>query len=55
MINSITVTNHLDESVKLELRFPEKSGFLVQGVTGLGPSKANINSTELSTTDGSVV
>jgi len=50
---SITVTNHLDETIILELRSPEKSGLLIQEVTGLGPSKANINSTELSTMDGS--
>jgi hypothetical protein len=54
MIKSITVTNHLGESIKLELRSPEKTGFLVQEITGLGPSKASINSTELSTTDGSI-
>lgn len=54
MIKSITVTNHLDDSLKLELAFPEKSGFAVLGVDGLGPSKANINSTELSTSDGSI-
>lgn len=54
MIKSITVTNHLDESIVLELRSPEKSGLLIQDITGLGPSKANINSTELSTIDGSV-
>lgn len=53
MIKSITVTNHLDESIILELRAPEKSGLLVKEVTGLGPSKASINSTELSTMDGS--
>lgn len=54
MIKSITVTNHLGESIKLELRFPEKSGFAVLGIDGLGPSKANINTSELSTTDGSL-
>lgn len=54
MIKSITATNYLGESIKLELRFPEKSGFVVQEITGLGPSKANINSTELSTSDGSL-
>lgn len=54
MIKSVTVTNHLDESIVLELRSPEKSGLLIQDITGLGPSKANINSTELSTIDGSV-
>lgn len=54
MIKSITVTNHLDESIKLELGFPEKSGFLIQEITGLGPGKADINFTEIATGDGSV-
>jgi hypothetical protein len=54
MINSETITNYLGESITLELRFPEKSGFLVQGISGLGPSKAAINSTESATSDGSV-
>jgi len=54
MINKITVTNHLNESLTLELAFPEKSGFVVRGVTGLGPPKAMINTVELSTSDGSV-
>lgn len=52
MIKSITVTNHLGESITIELRRPEKSGFLVRNIQGLGPSKATINSTELSTMDG---
>ena len=52
MIKSVTITNHLGESIKMELRFPEKSGFLIQDITGLGPTKANINLTELSTSDG---
>lgn len=54
MINSVTVTNHRGESMTIELRNPENSGFLVREITGLGPSKATINSTELSTSDGSV-
>jgi len=54
MIKAITTTNYLGESIKMELRFPEKSGFVIQSITGLGPSKANINSTELSTADGSL-
>jgi hypothetical protein len=53
MIKSVAVTNHLGETVELELRFPEKSGFLIRGIEGLGPPKANINTTELSTSDGS--
>jgi hypothetical protein len=56
MINSVTVTNHLGDSVTLELRFPEKSGFLISegGITGLEPPKANINITEVSTMDGAI-
>lgn len=54
MIKSVTITNHLDESITLELMFPEKSGFVVQEITGLGPAKANINTTNLATTDGSI-
>ena len=54
MIKSVTVINHLNESVKMELRSPEKSGFLIQDITGLGPAKANVNSTEMATSDGSI-
>lgn len=54
MIKSITVTNHLGESVVLELRSPEKSGFLIQDVSGLGPAKALINTSEIVTNDGAI-
>lgn len=52
MIKSITVTNYLGESMTMELTRPEKSGFIVQSVTGLGPGKATVNTTEVSTSDG---
>lgn len=54
MIKSITVTNHRGESLLLEMGFPEKSGFLIQEITGLGPTKANINTTEISGADGAL-
>lgn len=54
MIKSFTVTNYLGDSIKLDMGRPEKSGFLVKSVSGLGPSKANINTTEVSTNDGSL-
>lgn len=54
MIKSITVTNYLGDSIKLDLARPEESGFVVQSVTGLGPGEANINTTEVSTNDGSL-
>lgn len=54
MIRAVTVTNYLGESKRFELAFPEKSGFAVQSISGLGPSKADINTTEISTNDGSL-
>lgn len=54
MIKSFTITNYLGDSIKLELGRPEKSGFLIASVSGLGPTKANINTTEISTNDGSM-
>lgn len=54
MIKAITITNHLGESVRLELSDPEKSGFAVKKIDGLGPVKANINFTELATNDGAI-
>ena len=52
MIKSITATNYLGESIKMELARPEKSGFIVTSITGLGPGKAYVNTTEVSTDDG---
>lgn len=54
MIQSVTVTNPKGNSLKLVLRDPESSGLIIQEISGLGPSKANINSTELATMDGSI-
>ena len=52
MIKSITVTNYIGESIILELTRPEKSGFIIKSVDGLGPAKANVNMTTLAATDG---
>ena len=52
MIKSITVTNYLGETLTLELARPELSGLAVKAITGLGPGKATINSSELPTIDG---
>lgn len=54
MIYSIVVTNYLGDRIKLELRKPDVSGFLIKSITGLGPAKANVNTTEVSTNDGSL-
>ena len=54
MIKSVRIVNHLNESITLELARPEKSGFAILSIEGLGPSKATINSTEVSTMDGAI-
>jgi len=54
MIESITITNHMDESLTLELRNPASSGLLIQEINGLGPSKANINTTDFANSDGAL-
>lgn len=54
MIKSLTVTNHVGESLTLELTRPEKSGLIVQSIEGLGPPKATVNMTELGLSDGSI-
>lgn len=54
MIKSIIVTNHNGESLKLDLFHPEESGLIVKSISGLGPPKANINSTDLATADGAI-
>ena len=54
MIKSITVTNYRGDSLKLELTRPQDSGFIIESVTGLGPGKANINTSEVSTNDGAL-
>lgn len=54
MIKSITVVNYEDEQLKLTLTDPYSTGLCITSITGLGPPKANINSTELASSDGSV-
>ena len=54
MIKSVIITNHLDESIKLDLFNPEESGFIIKSIEGLGPVKANINFKELATNDGAI-
>ncbi len=54
MIQKVIITNYLGESLELELRRPEKSGFYIESITGLGPGKANINTTDIATDDGAI-
>ena len=54
MINSIEVINYLGESEVFELARPEKLGLAIKNIDGLGPGKANINTTAIASYDGSV-
>lgn len=54
MIYSLAVTNFLGDRIRLELGKPENTGFLIKSITGLGPAKANVNTTEVATNDGSM-
>ena len=54
MIKSVKITNYLNESIELEMRFPEKSGFLIRDIQGVGAGKADINTSDLANDDGSI-
>lgn len=54
MLKAVTVTNYLGNSLKLELMNPASSGFAIRKIDGLGPAKAGINVTDVSTNDGSL-
>ena len=54
MLRSITVTNFLGESLFLDLFNPYDTGLIITSITGIGPAKANVNTTELAVSDGSI-
>lgn len=55
MIKSISITNYLGEKIDIKLSelFPD-NGLMVKSISGLGPAKANINTTPLATNDGTL-
>lgn len=58
MIKSIEVVNFLggveNESKVIELGAPETSGLWVKSIKGIGPGKANINTTDMASSDGGI-
>lgn len=54
MIKSMTVVNPKGEQLKLELSNPDTSGLIVERISGLGPTMANINSFDAATMDGGI-
>lgn len=53
MIKKVTVVNHLNEKLELDLFDYSSSSLIVKSITGLGPVKANINLTDIALMDGS--
>lgn len=53
MIKSFTVTNYLGESIEMDIRKPEDTGFLITSVTGITDPEADISLSD-SPYDGSV-
>lgn len=54
MIKAFKIKNHLGESIYIDIRKPEATGFLITSVEGLGPVKAEISQTETAMFDGSL-
>lgn len=54
MIRSITVINDKNEKYVLDLFNPNDSSLIITKIDGLGPTKANVNTTELASSDGSM-
>lgn len=55
MIKSVSITNHLGETLKIILSEENPdSGIIVTNIDGLGAAKADINTTTLATSDGSI-
>jgi hypothetical protein len=52
MLKAITAINPSGESLRLELGQPEKSGFLVESIDGLGPEKVQLDTTDNALGDG---
>jgi hypothetical protein len=55
MINAIRITNHLGENLTIELGSPEKSGFFILNIDGLGPAKNVINTTDALSLNGTTI
>lgn len=55
MIKSFRIVNNLGESLELDIRKPEDSGFLVVSVTGLSYLQAEISTSEIALFDGSIL
>ena len=54
MIKSVKVSNYLNDSITINLLAPMETGLIVKEITGIGPAKADISTTDISFSDGAV-
>lgn len=54
MIEYVNITNDKGETLVLEPRSPEKSGFFIRGIEGLGPPKTNVALSDAVGRDGAL-
>lgn len=54
MLKSVTVINHLNESIKIELENPYSSGLNIKNIAGIGGNQGNVNIVNNATGDGGV-
>nr|DAE96011.1 MAG TPA: tail protein [Caudoviricetes sp.] len=54
MIKSVSIINYRNERLDMILDKPELSGFVIRKIDGLGAAKANVNITDIITTDGGI-
>lgn len=52
MIQEIGIVNDLDERLKLDLYDQEESGMIIKSIDGLGPAKADVNTSKRAGGDG---
>ena len=53
MFRALSVTNHLGETLRMDIFKPYESGMNIKDIDGIGPGKATINSIEMYGQDGS--
>ena len=54
MIKSITIKRSTGESLEIELADPEKSGFAISSIDGLGPTTVNLTTEKVAGLDGTL-
>lgn len=52
MIQSVTITNYLGDTMTMRLMSPDDSGVLIKSITGLGPVEAEISTSDYAVSDG---